>query len=287
MPITIPLSIIPWDFRRLTAVLAVGLFALAASGCATTGAVDDQPSPNADMTTNGPEGTYDPLQGVNRVVFKFNDKFDRFVAKPVAKGYRAITPRPVRRGVSNFFDNLYQPIVIVNETLQGKFKAAASDVGRFLTNSTIGVLGLFDVASKFGMEQHNEDFGQTLGVWGVKEGPYLVLPFFGPSNLRDGVGLVGDYATHPITYMDDQSTASKLTTGRIIDARYRLLEAGDILDEAAGDDPYVFVREAFLQRRRSLVSDGAAEGPAQVDPSIFEDEKPAEKPAPNPTEKPK
>lgn len=244
------------------------VLAMLATGCATSRLGEPQSDDAVVDETN------DPLEGFNRAMFKFNDKADRYVLKPIAKGYRAITPRFMRQGVSNFFNNLYEPVVMLNSALQGKFGNAASDLGRFVTNTTVGLLGLFDVASHWGMEPHDEDFGQTLGVWGVGEGPYLVLPLLGPSGIRDGVGLVGDYMTHPANHIEDRSTQSKVRSVRIIDARYRLLEAGDILDQAAGEDPYVFVREAYRQRRRNLVTDGAGEGPAQVDPSIFEDEKP-------------
>jgi phospholipid-binding lipoprotein MlaA len=267
-------------FPRLRDRFGAGLLALvlvfSASGCATARSASDVPREPQPLAADADyaEGSYDPWEGFNRAIFGFNDKFDRYLAKPVAKGYRSITPRPLRRSVSNFFNNLYEPVVMLNNALQGKFGAAASDLGRFVTNSTVGVLGIFDVASKWGMTPHDEDLGQTLGAWGVKEGPFLVLPFLGPSTLRDGVGLIGDYYVHPAAHIEDRSTASAVKTARIVDARYRLLEAGDILDQAAGDDPYVFVREAYLQRRRGLVTDGGSEGPAVVDPSIFEDDPP-------------
>jgi phospholipid-binding lipoprotein MlaA len=211
-------------------------------------------------------------------MYVFNDKLDRYLLKPVAQGYRAALPQPVRTGVSNFFSNLREPVVMVNDALQGKFKNAASDFGRFLTNTTLGVFGLFDVASHFGLDRHYEDLGQTLGVWGVGEGPYLVLPLFGPSNFRDGVGLYGDLQLYPPHRMEEQSTAWKLYAVDVIDTRARLLDAGDILEQAAGQDPYVFVREAYRQRRRSLIQDGGTGAPAPLDPSIFEDDRPASKP---------
>ncbi|MBI3897930.1 MAG: VacJ family lipoprotein [Gammaproteobacteria bacterium] len=253
--------------RRL---LILVLFVVGFSGCATvpTGAQEATPESESETAVN------DPLEGFNRTMYSFNNKFDRYLLKPVASGYRTVTPAPVRKGVSNFFSNLREPLVLLNNVLQGKFKNAASDLGRFVTNTTIGVFGLFDVASHVGLERHTEDFGQTLGAWGVGEGPYLVLPFLGPSNVRDGFGLVGDYAAYPPTYMEEQSTASKLLAVRIIDTRTQLLDAGDILEQAAGEDSYVFVREAYLQRRRNLVSDGA-QGLAPVDPSLFEDDSPA------------
>ncbi len=259
------------------------LFTVLLLGCATgrdaTEAGKVQPA--AEET----EGANDPLEPVNRAVYVFNDKLDRYVLKPVATGYRAVIPAPVRTGVSNFFRNLREPAVLVNDVLQGKFKDAASDLGRFLTNSTLGVFGLVDVASHFGLDRHNEDFGQTLAVWGVGGGPYLVLPLLGPSNIRDGIGLYSDQQLYPPAYMEEQSTAWKLYLIDAIDTRARLLDAGDILEQAAGQDPYIFVREAYRQRRRSLIEDGAGAAASPLDPSIFEDDrptKPGDSPRPAP-----
>lgn len=247
-------------FRAAAPLLALVLVC----GCATTGGTAQDPYASAP--------TYDPLEPVNRAVYVFNDRFDRYLARPVARGYRVVVPRPVRRGVSNFFANLWEPSIMVNNLLQGKFGHAASDLTRFLTNSTLGVLGLFDVASGMGLERHNEDLGQTLGVWGFGEGPFLVLPFFGPSNIRDGVGLYGDLQLYPPTHLTDESTRWAVYVLDAVDTRARLLDAGDILEQAAGEDPYVFVREAYLLRRRSLIRDGGDDQPAPLDPSIFEDE---------------
>lgn len=255
-----------FPLRRLLLVL-VAMLSLGA--CATTRG----PGADAAASADSVDEARDPFEGFNRAMYSFNEKFDTYLLKPVAKGYRAVVPTPARQGVSNFFSNLREPMVMLNDALQGKFTHAASDLGRFLTNSTLGVLGLFDVASRMGLEKRYEDFGQTLAVWGVAEGPYLVLPLLGPSGVRDGVGWVGDYYAYPVTYMEERSTAGKVTAMGIVDARTGYLEAGDILYEAAGDDPYVFVREAYRQRRRSLIHDGAA--PTAVDPSIFEEDAPA------------
>lgn len=257
------------------------VMALLMTACGTTRqplSEDGQPS----AQDSAEDTDRDPMEGFNRAIFTFNDKVDRYVFKPVAKGYRAVLPAPVRKGFSNFFSNLREPIVIVNDLLQGKFLQAASDTGRFLVNTIFGIAGLFDVATGAGLDKHHEDFGQTLGVWGVGEGPFLVLPIFGPSSIRDGVGLVGDIASYPPTYKDEVSTRHKLFGAEVVDTRARLLDAGDILDQAAGDDPYIFVREAYRQRRQSQITDGAA--PAPVDPSLFEDDKPApdKSPAPSP-----
>ncbi|WP_372523832.1 VacJ family lipoprotein [Sulfuricaulis sp.] len=225
------------------------------------------------------DNTHDPLEGFNRAMYTFNDKFDRYLLKPVAKGYRAITPKPVRKSVSNFFSNLHEPMVMLNNLLQGKPAQAASDLGRLLVNSTGGIVGLFDVATKLGLPRHNEDFGQTLAVWGVGDGPYLVLPFFGPSNMRDGPALVVDWETYPPNHMKDSGTRDKMYVVEVIDKRAQLLDASDILEQAAGQDPYIFVREASRQSRRNQIYDG---NPPQAapPPGLFEDDTPA--PAPRP-----
>lgn len=267
-----------YDFRMtrfpLRRLLLVLVTMLSLGGCATTRG----PGADAAAPADPVDEARDPFEGFNRAMYSFNEKFDTYLLKPVAKGYRAVVPTPARQGVSNFFSNLREPMVMLNDALQGKFKYAASDLGRFLTNSTLGVLGIFDVASRMGLEKRNEDFGQTLAVWGVGEGPYLVLPFLGPSGVRDGVGWVGDYYAYPPTHMEETSTSWKLFALDTVDTRTRYLDAGDILYEAAGDDPYVFVREAYRQRRRHLIYDGAP--PATVDPSIFEEDPPAKPEAP-------
>lgn len=238
------------------------------SACATTGG-------GGDGEYAPPPETRDPLEPFNRAVYTFNQELDRFVLEPVARGYRAVVPRPVRAGVSNFFNNLWEPSIMLNNLLQGKVTHAASDLGRFVTNTTLGVFGLFDVATRLGLERHEEDLGQTLGVWGVGEGAYLVLPFFGPSNFRDGAGLYGDLQLYPPTHLSDDSTRWQVYALDTVDTRAQLLDAGDILEQAAGDDPYAFVREAYRQRRQSLIRDGGGEEPAPLDPSIFEEDEPA------------
>lgn len=216
----------------------------------------------------------DPFEGFNRAVYKFNEKTDQYVLKPVAKGYRAIVPKPVSRSISNFFSNLYDPANMLYNFLQGKPKGGFSDLGRFIVNSTVGIAGLFDVASKMGLEKHNEDFGQTLAVWGVSDGPYLVLPFFGPSNIRDGASLPVDWYTYPPNHMEEHSTRDKMFVVEVVDKRAQLLDASDILEQAAGQDPYVFVREASRQRRLSLIYDGNPPQPPPP-PGLFEDDEPA------------
>lgn len=259
---------------RSIRVLALMGALLCLTACGTV-----QPREDADTAATAPTGTQaqandDPLEGFNRAMYRFNDKFDRYVLKPVAKGYRAVLPEFARKGVSNFFGNLHDPVIMVNNLLQGKFTQAASDLGRFLVNSTVGIYGLFDVATHAGLDKHDEDFGQTLAVWGVGDGAYVVLPILGPSNVRDGIGLVPDWVLYPLNHMEEHSTSDKLLLVEIVNRRAQLLDAGDILEQAAGEDPYVFVREAYRQRRRSLVYDGNPPTPPP-DPSLFEDDPPA------------
>lgn len=197
----------------------------------------------------------DPLEPLNRGIYAFNDAVDTVVMKPVATGYRAILPQFVRTGVSNFFSNLDDVTVIVNGILQLKIPQALSDTGRLLINTTIGVLGLVDVATHLGLEKHNEDFGQTLGYWGVGNGPYLVLPFFGPSSFRDGVGRWVDMKTDPVRWEDHIRTRNQFLVLRAVNTRANLLDSEKVLD-AAAIDRYAFLRDAYLQRRRSLVYDG-------------------------------
>ena len=197
----------------------------------------------------------DPFEGYNRAVFKFNDGFDRAIAKPVATAYQNVTPGPVRNGVRNFFSNIADLFIGVNNLLQGKPEEALTDWGRFAFNTTFGVLGIADWATDMGLEKHDEDFGQTFGRWGAGSGPYIVLPFLGPSDVRDSVGTVFDWHFDPVGnhYPVDQRNGAILL--RATSQRADLLGASRLLEQAALD-PYAFVRDAYLQRRRSLIYDG-------------------------------
>lgn len=201
----------------------------------------------------------DPLEKVNRGVFAFNNVADAYVLEPVARGYVRVVPRPVRRGIGNFLSNLSYPVVIANDLLQLKFKQAARDTGRFLMNSTLGMAGLFDPASSVGLTDTNEDFGQTLGHWGVGDGWFLMLPFLGPSSNRDLVGLVADGYAQPINHVDleheDEIRIGLIVLGAL-DTRASLLGTEQLLREQF--DPYVFLRTAYLDRRRDLAHDGNA-----------------------------
>ncbi len=189
-------------------------------------------------------------------MYAFNDSVDSAVVRPVAQAYKDYMPNLVQTGVSNFFDNIGDLNVMVNNLLQFKIENAVSDFGRILWNSTVGIFGLIDVASHMGLEKHDEDFGQTLAVWGVPDGPYIVLPLLGPSNARDSVGLVGDIYVDPLFQIDEEGNVYwGAVILRFIDTRADLLSASRVLEQAA-IDPYIFVRDAYLQHRRNLVYDG-------------------------------
>lgn len=198
----------------------------------------------------------DPLEPLNRGVYQVNEALDKALLKPVARGYKAAVPPPVRGGVTNFFGNFNDVTTAINDALQGKLRDAATDVGRIAVNSTIGILGVFDVATRLGLEKHDEDFGQTFGVWGVRDGPYLVLPLLGPSTFRDTVGLGAQYFTDPEFFLFTHGPESYVVFGiRAVNVRASLLDAERILD-AAAIDKYAFLRDAYLQRRRNLIHDG-------------------------------
>ena len=221
----------------------------------------------------------DPLEGVNRGVYKFNDVTDKVIFKPIATGYKAITPTPVRKGVNNFFNNLGSITTVLNDLLQLKFAHAFTDAGRFVINSTFGIAGLIDVAGMDKIAQHKEDFGQTLGYWGAGNGAYLVLPILGPSSVRDTTGLVFDtFTTDPITYVHrggNVATSNWLRTAQFIDKRTELLDAKDLVDDASLD-PYAFARDAYMQRRDSLIADGAvSDKPANDGFEPADEDKPA------------
>ncbi len=216
------------------------------------------------------------MERFNRSMYRFNDTLDRSVARPVAKAYVKVTPAPVRSGVSNFFRNLNSTTVIANNLLQAKPKAFFTETARLVVNTTIGIGGLFDPASQLGIPAGDEDFGQTLGRWGVKSGPYVVLPLLGPSTVRDTVGFVGDQFTDPKYYLvNDLWLNASLTVLSLVDSRAGLLGTDEVL--ASSFDPYVFMRNAFLQRREFQVQDGTP--PTEQDEFEiyeFDDEEPAE-----------
>ncbi|WP_036302179.1 MlaA family lipoprotein [Methylotenera sp. L2L1] len=211
------------------------------------------------MTGCASQANKDPLESINRGVYKFNDVTDKAVFKPVATAYKTVAPSPIRTGVNNFFNNLGSVTNILNNLLQFKFANAFSETGRFVINSTFGLAGLIDVAGMDKIPVHKEDFGQTLGYWGVGSGAYLVLPFVGPSTVRDTTGLIVDTTTSdPITYthnIGEIRLHNQLRAAQFIDKRTELLDAKDLVDDASLD-PYAFMRDAYLQRRASLIQDG-------------------------------
>lgn len=197
----------------------------------------------------------DPIEGFNRAMYGFNDAIDSAIIKPVAQGYDYVMPSPVRTGVTNFFGNIADFFIGVNNLLQGKPQQAAGDIGRVLVNSTVGILGIFDVATHAGLEKHEEDFGQTFGRWGVGDGAYVVLPFYGPRTVRDTAGLVLDVAADPVGHIDHIPTRNTLMALRIVDTRADMLPADKVIEEAALDK-YAYVRDGYLQRRKNLIHDG-------------------------------
>ena len=226
--------------RSLVRLLLVGLLCVLTSACATSG---------------------DPYEPLNRKIMQVNDVADRALLKPAATGYQKVVPQFAQSGVRNFFSNLGDVWVSVNQLLQGKPGLFVSDLGRFSINSTLGIGGLFDVATDMGLAKHDEDFGQTLGVWGINSGPYIVVPFWGPSTFRDGIGdAVGTYAFAP-AYLDDTSARNLSLALWLIQTRASYLDAERLVQ----GDRYLFIRDAFLQRREYLINDGELDDPFLTD----------------------
>jgi phospholipid-binding lipoprotein MlaA len=220
----------------------------------------------------------DPWERFNRASFKFNDGIDRAVGRPVAKAYVKVTPRPIRTGVSNVFSNLNNVTTVINDVLQGKIRQAGHDSTRFLLNSTLGLAGLFDPATSAGFENNDEDFGQTLGKWGVKSGPYVMLPLLGPSTVRDTFSRGVDQFTDPVNYVEDDSTRYIIRALEILDLRAGLLDLDEQLNRSY--DRYAFVRNAWLQRREYKVKDGNVEDDSAALEEEFKEEDPAPDAAP-------
>jgi phospholipid-binding lipoprotein MlaA len=197
----------------------------------------------------------DPWERINRSTYKFNDALDKAVLRPVAHGYQNVTPQFMRTGISNFMDNLGYPLVIVNDVLQARFKTFARDTGRLLINTTLGIGGLLDPATPAGLEKTENDFGLTFGRWGIPKGPYFVIPFLGPSDVRDGLGRIPGAYLSPQNYVDNNWVKYSVWAVSLLDARYRLLPTDPLLDSAY--DPYLFMKNAYLQRRDYLLSKGS------------------------------
>ncbi|MGB2816141.1 MAG: MlaA family lipoprotein [Burkholderiaceae bacterium] len=246
--------------RRSLAMAAVALVAVLA-GCATV-------PPNAG------EDPRDPLEAFNRQVFALNEGLDKVVLKPLAQLYDAVLPDPVQDCLSNGFSNLREPSNAINNLLQGKPAEAVSDVCRFAVNSTVGLLGCFDVGTRMGLERHREDFGQTLGKWGLGQGPFLVLPLFGPSSFRDSAGLGVETFLDVNFWINNVSVRNTIFGVRTVNARDQLLQTDDLISGAALDK-YTFIRDGYLQRRRNQVFDGNP--PREKDP--YDEEQDPEPPA--------
>jgi phospholipid-binding lipoprotein MlaA len=228
---------------------------------------------------SGPNRTPgDPLEPMNRVVFKVNDAVDRTIAVPVAKGYQKVTPQPLRTAISNFFSNLGDLSNIANELLQLKITDATEDVIRFAMNTTFGIGGLIDFATLARLPKHHQDFGLTLGRWGVPSGPYLVLPVFGPSTFRDSVGLAVDVRFNPLNYIEP-SARTPLYVLQFVSARSDMLAATNVLEQAALDK-YSFVRDAYLQQRKSKLSTGSGDAGTPALPNYDDDDSGAAAPVP-------
>ena len=238
--------------------LALCLAILVLGGCASSGSVES-------------DETFDPLESINRPIFTFNRTLDRFLLRPITKGYDTVAPRPLKFAVTNFFSNLRQPIFVANHLLQGKPGGAARQTGRFAINTVLGLGGIIDAARDANLPVEKEDFGQTLAVWGIGGGPFLMLPLLGPSNPRDGIGLLADLQIDLLYQHNNSSVRDKLLILRVIDTRRQFLSADKAINEAA--DPYIFVREAYLQNRRFAIYDG---NPPDEDLDDFEAEFEAE-----------
>lgn len=233
--------------ERYSGVLRASMFSLllllSIGGCAHTGQVND------------------PFEPFNRKVQTFNDTVDRYTLKPVAQAYRYVLPEFLRKGIRHAFDNIAYPTVFLNQFLQGKGTTGLSDLARFLVNSTVGLGGVMDVATSMGLPAHDEDFGQTFAVWGIGSGPYMVVPFWGPVTARAGVGDVAGIFTYLPTYIDDDTLRFSIFGAAAVVERARLLD----VEELITGDRYLFIRDAYLQRRHFLITDGLDEADPFLD----------------------
>ena len=227
--------------QYLVRTLVLAAIASSMTGCASNQAAQQ-------------ESTSDPFEPVNRAIYSFNEVADKYVGRPVAKGYQFVTPAFVRTGITNFFDNLTYPVDILNAVLQGKIKQAGLDTSRFIINTTVGLFGIMDPATQAGLAKNNEDFGQTLGVWGVPEGPYLMVPIFGPRTLRSGVGDLVDLTYNPQLRVFSSSVQTKVNILWLVHERSKLIGIDEEVQRAF--DRYAFVRDAYLQNREYLLYDG-------------------------------
>ena len=246
------------DGQGLASLPVILVFACLSAGLASPARAEEPPPAAESAAAPEAPAEADPLESVNRKIFWFNDQLDVYILEPAAKAWDFVLPKRVETSISNFFWNLRFPIYLLNDTLQGKFKHAGMDVGRFLVNTTVGLAGFFDPATDWGLELHWEDFGQTLGWWGVGPGPYLVLPILGPSGLRDGCGLIVDSAASVTPFFVDSYILLGARAVEIVNLRAQYLDTVRKAKESAFDY-YSFVRNAYLQRRVGLINDEAPE----------------------------
>lgn len=262
------------SFAYVRRFLAAGLLFSLAAACASA-------PPKTDLEAYAQwQRNNDPLEPLNRQIFSFNTAIDKAVIRPVVIGYKNHVPAPVRRSVSNVVDNANGPYILLNDILQGKPRRAGVTLSRFLINTTIGLAGIFDPAGKWGLERHDEDIGQTLAVWGVPEGPYLVLPLFGPSNIRDTAGLVGEVFADPVSIVVDEtnfaqiggSDLSYFTVSRTVLGAFNYrVEVHEAVEDIYGaPDPYVRGRSWYRQFRIFEITDGTVEG-TEEEEELFED----------------
>jgi phospholipid-binding lipoprotein MlaA len=231
----------PTLYKNLARQTLLIFFLIILSGCASKQTIEQ-----GDVS--------DPFEPVNRSIFRFNEYADKYVARPVAKGYQFIFPPIIRTGVNNFFDNISYPVDIINAALQGKFKQAGLDTSRLIINSTIGVFGFMDPATDVGLANNHEDFGQTLGAWGIPQGPYIMVPFFGPRTIRSGAGDLADIYVNPQFWLFSSSVQTKLNILWLIHQRSTLIGIDEEVQRAF--DRYAFVRDAYIQNRQFLLYDG-------------------------------
>ena len=246
------------SLRKNILPLFISFVCLLSSACSSTPKIDD-----SKVIDNS-----DPFESTNRSIYNFNDSLDNYIFEPAANAYVTVTPNLFRSGVTNFFENILYLNVILNSSLQGKLDQSLSDIFRFLFNSTLGIGGLFDVATPMGLVRHEEDLGQTLAVWGTSQGAYLTLPGLGPSSVLDIPDQASSYFTNPINYMA-YTISLPVMSLYFLNLRANLLTASELRDEAA-IDPYSFTREAYLQSRRNKIYDGNP--PAEDFDSLFDEE---------------
>ncbi len=233
------MTFLRFPLRRLSLLTVIVGITLLSLGCAST-------TPDGEVN--------DPMQGVNQSIYNFNEGFDKAVLKPAAKGYQKL-PSPIQTGTHNFFSNLNDVVVVVNDALQLKPKQFASDASRFSVNTIFGILGLIDVGTSWGLPKHEESFADTLGYWGVGSGPYVVIPILGPSSVRDAPSLIVDFMVHPASLVSPTSAVVGLASVQAVDTRSELLKTTDLRDQLALD-PYIFTRESYYQWRQNRVYDG-------------------------------